>query len=57
MHLIAQPLVIGPLMSFRKVEQAKRLKEVEKEDTRGRKLVADLPRDNAILKEVCKGNF
>ena len=40
-----------------KVDQAKRLKEVEKENTRLRKLVADLSLDNSILKEVSKGNF
>lgn len=40
-----------------KVDQAKRLKDVEKENTRLRKLVADLSPDNAILKEVSKGNF
>jgi hypothetical protein len=40
-----------------KVDQAKRLKEVEKENARLRKLVADLSLDNAILKEVSKGNF
>jgi putative transposase len=40
-----------------RVEQAKRLKEVEKENTRLRKLVADLSLDNAILKEVARGNF
>jgi putative transposase len=40
-----------------KVEQAKRLKEIEKENARLRKLVADLSLDNAILKEVSKGNF
>ena len=40
-----------------KVEQAKRLKELEKENTRLKKLVADLSLDNAILKEVSKGNF
>lgn len=34
------------------VDQAKRLKEVEKENTRLRKLVADLSLDKAILKEV-----
>jgi putative transposase len=34
-----------------RIEQAKRLKEVEKENTRLRKLVADLSLDNAILKE------
>ena len=39
------------------VEQAKRLKELEKENVRLKKLVADLSLDNAILKEVSKGNF
>jgi len=38
-------------------EQARRLKELEKENTRLKKLVADLSLDNAILKEVTKGNF
>ncbi len=40
-----------------KVEQAKRLKDLEKENLRLKKLVADLSLDNAILKEVSKGNF
>ncbi len=40
-----------------KVEQAKRLKELEKENAQLKKLVADLSLDNAILKEVSKGNF
>ena len=40
-----------------RVEQAKRLKELEKENTRLKKLVADLYLDNAILKEVAEGNF
>jgi transposase-like protein len=39
------------------VSQAKRLKEVEKENTRLRKLLADLSLDNAILKEVSLENF
>ena len=38
------------------VEQAKRLKELEKENTRLKKLVADLSLDNAILKEAARGN-
>ena len=33
-----------------RVEQAKRLKELEKENTRLKKLVADLSLDKAILK-------
>ena len=40
-----------------KIDQTKRLKEVEKENSRLRKLVADLSLDNAILKEVSRGNF
>ena len=39
-----------------RVEQAKRLKELERENTRLKKLVADLSLDNAILKEVAQGN-
>ena len=34
------------------VTQAKRLKEIEKENARLKKLVADLSLDNAILKKV-----
>ena len=34
------------------VSQAKQLKEMEKENARLKKLVADLSLDNAILKEV-----
>jgi len=40
-----------------RVSQAKRLKDIEKENARLRKLVADLSLDNAILKEAAKGNF
>jgi len=40
-----------------RVDQAKRLKELEKENTRLKKLVADISLDNAILKEAAKGNF
>ncbi len=40
-----------------KVDQAKRFKELERENTRLKKLVADLSLDNAILKEVSRGNF
>jgi putative transposase len=38
-------------------EQAHRLKELEKENARLKRLVADLSLDNAILKETVKGNF
>jgi transposase-like protein len=40
-----------------RVEQAKRLKDMEKENTQLKKLVADLSLDNAILKEAARGNF
>jgi len=38
------------------VEQARRLKELEKENSRLKKLVAELSLDNAILKEAARGN-
>ena len=40
-----------------RIEQAKKLKNLEKENTRLKKLVADLSLDNAILKEAAEGNF
>ena len=40
-----------------RVEQARRLKELEQENSRLKKLVAGLSLDNAILKEVSRGNF
>jgi putative transposase len=39
------------------VSQAKRLKELEKENERLRKAVSDLTLDKMILKEAAKGNF
>ena len=39
------------------LDQANRLKQVEKENTRLRKLVADLSLDKAILKEVAEGKY
>ena len=39
-----------------RIEQAKRLKELEKENNRLKKLVADISLDNAILKEATRGN-
>ena len=38
-------------------EQVHRLKELEKENARLKRLVADLSVDNAILKKTVKGNF
>jgi hypothetical protein len=40
-----------------RIEQANRLKELEKENSRLKKLVADITLDNAILKEAARGNF
>jgi hypothetical protein len=40
-----------------RVDQARHLKEFEQENARLKKLVADLSLDNAILKEVNRGNF
>lgn len=40
-----------------RVEQAKRLQELEKENSRLKKLVADITLDNAILKEAARGHF
>ena len=38
-------------------DQAKRLRRLEQENLRLKKLVADQALDNAILKEVASGNF
>ena len=40
-----------------RIEQAKKLKNLEKENARLKKLVADLSLDNSILKEAAEGNF
>jgi len=40
-----------------KLDQAKKYKELERENARLKKLVADLSLDNAMLKEINKGNF
>ena len=40
-----------------RMDQAKRLKSLEQENARLKKLVADLSLDNQILKEVSSGNF
>jgi len=39
-----------------RVDQARHLKELEQENSRLKKLVADLSLDNAILKEAARGN-
>ncbi len=40
-----------------KVEQVRRFKELERENVRLRRAVADLTLDKLILKEVAEGNF
>jgi putative transposase len=40
-----------------RVDQARRLKELEQENSRLKKLVADLSLDKAILTEAVRGNF
>ena len=40
-----------------RIDQARRLKELEKENSRLKKLVADLSLDNAILRDAARGNF
>jgi transposase-like protein len=40
-----------------RTDQAKRLRELEKENGRLKKLVADQALDNAILREAASGNF
>jgi hypothetical protein len=40
-----------------RIDQAKRLKEVEKENSRLKRLLADAELDKAILREEASGNF
>lgn len=40
-----------------KLEQAKRLKELEKENTRLKRLVAELSLEKQILQDVARGNL
>lgn len=40
-----------------KAQEAKRLKELEKENTRLKKLLAEAELDKAILKEALEGNY
>ena len=40
-----------------RIDQAKRFKELERENARLKKLVAEHALDNAILREVAQGNF
>lgn len=40
-----------------KVDQARRLKELERENTRLKRAVADLTLEKLVLKEAAEGNF
>ena len=40
-----------------RIDQPRRLREMESENTRLRRAVADLTLDNHILKEAARGNF
>jgi len=40
-----------------RIDQTRRLKELEQENSRLKRLVADLSLDNATLKEASRGNF
>ncbi len=40
-----------------KLDQAKRLKDLERENARLKRVVADLSLEKAMLKEVASGNF
>ena len=40
-----------------KLDQAKRLKELEKENTRVKRLVAELSLEKQVLRDVAQGNF
>ena len=40
-----------------KMDQAKRMKELEKENGKLKRLVADLSLDKQILKDIAEGNF
>ncbi len=40
-----------------RIDQARRLKELERENARLKRAVADLTLDNQILKEAAAGNF
>ena len=39
------------------IDQAKRLKQIEAENSRLKRAIADLTLDNQILKEAAEGNF
>ncbi len=49
--------IYTPEQIINKLREAEKLKNLEKENARLKKLVADLSLDNAILKEAAEGNF
>ena len=52
-----RPITAGGEYGGLTVEQAKRLKELEKGNLRLRRAVSDLTLDKLILKEAAEGNF
>jgi transposase-like protein len=62
---VCRKLQISPQSYYRwrkeygglEIDQAKRLKELERENMRLKRLVADQALDNAMLKDVASGNF
>jgi len=62
---VAKALQVNKLTYYRwkkeygsmQTEQARKLKDLEKENARLKKLVAELSLDKDILKEINKGNF
>lgn len=62
---VCKKLQISPQSFYRwrkeygglEIDQAKRLKELERENLRLKRLVADQALDNAMLRDVASGNF
>lgn len=62
---VCKKLQISPQSFYRwrkeygglEVDQAKRLKDLERENARLKRLVADQALDNAMLRDVASGNF
>jgi putative transposase len=48
---------VAPRVRRARIEQVKRLKELEVENSRLRKAVSDLTLDKLILQEAARGNF
>ena len=55
--LIQKHQSVSTVRKRTQVDQAKRMKELEKENQRLRRAVSDLTLDNQILKEVAQGKF